>query len=413
MPDFTDLSKWTFADLSYCNNVFGKIKKLKNTGTKVKSNNFPALWNAEVLTLVHLKVADAEDIQVVAIVFEHLRNHSKMQDLRTSRAFNNKIREWRKALNLLQPELAELATDDEKADPRTALTLVHRNNLQSNGSLELTLKHYIDKHSYFVMMPKSVNSDRDSLLQLKSGIQLSKLESRVKVSSESQPAFDSKATEGGSHKSDVVPATEFSEYGDPTCQVLKKLPETVKLVSLLENANEVFILQNRLVQIGENEQFLSAFIKLAGRNGTTPFRCTLYHPESKVAKDRAASMRAAFLGRPGRPDIDFIDDLKACLRELKRIYIAHGQHEKCEFRFVNQRIPYTVYGFGNKAYVGWLQFGRKGNEHTQFLLDGPDGVFHAVKDYFEHLWDSCKPYAIDFSKDMDTFILNINNYPGL
>jgi hypothetical protein len=196
-------------------------------------------------------------------------------------------------------------------------------------------------------------------------------------------------------------------------QLVDSLPPVETLISHLKLSKEVFILQNRLTLI-DRSPFLDALMHAISQRHVS-FKCTLYHPRSQLTKERedALSIRLA-------------DKIASCIKELHGEMtkaLAKANHdagidgpstvrfENCEFRFANQQLPYTIYGFDNRIYLGWLVSGVESDMHPHLVLQGPGGAFEVVRSFFNRFWDNFTT-EVDMTKRPDEIFEEVPSDPS-
>jgi hypothetical protein len=183
---------------------------------------------------------------------------------------------------------------------------------------------------------------------------------------------------------------------EPCFRVIDSLPETTTLIRHLKLSKEVFILQNRLTQM--SEQCFSEALMHAVESNDISFKCTLYHPESRVAYERETE-----LGENLRLWIrQCIEQLHTAMR-ASLTKAGKSQFENCEFRIALEHLPYTIYGFDNRIYLGWLVHGRQSNAYHHIVLQGPNGAFEVVKKFFDSFWNN-SAVMIDLAKPIASLL---------
>jgi hypothetical protein len=187
---------------------------------------------------------------------------------------------------------------------------------------------------------------------------------------------------------------------EPCFKAINSLPDTATLVRHLKSSKEVFILQNRLTQLQdglEGQKFLNALMH-AVECDEISFKCTLYHPESQIAIDREKA-----LNLPLRLLIkQCIEKLHASMQDsLKKS--GKENFSNFEFRIATAHLPYTIYGFDNRIYLGWLVHGSQSNDYNHLVLQGPEGAFEVVKGFFDAFWSGSTD-VIDLTKPLDDIL---------
>jgi hypothetical protein len=181
---------------------------------------------------------------------------------------------------------------------------------------------------------------------------------------------------------------------------IDRLPAADVLIRHLALSKKIFILQNRLPLVSlEDKRFVNTLVEgiIAGDKS---IKCTFYHPRSKLAADRAATMKKDLPLMISRclQDIDAVFREKVTIGQQPSGVIGH------EFRFARQQIPFTIYGFDNRIYLGWLVAGEESDKCTQLIIQGPGQEFEAICTYFETFWTNSTRPAPLLTDDVATVL---------